>query len=156
MEEFLDDFPVHGQPLVYASRIWIEFVRIPKAPPCPKLGEVSAEKAPIIQPPDWILPIKIMCNASNHTIGTELDQCKKSSLSKALTRVRQTTEKELSVVVFTHDKFRPYLVDVKVLAHGPCYTKISPDQEGRQATTHPLDSCSFMNSLHESKEEESK
>jgi hypothetical protein len=30
--------------------------------------------------------------------------------------------------------------------HGPCYIKVSPDQEGCYAMTHPLDFCSF-NSL---------
>jgi hypothetical protein len=32
--------------------------------------------APIIQPPDWHLPFKIMCDASDYAVGAVLDQSK--------------------------------------------------------------------------------
>ena len=75
--------------------------------------------APIIQPPNWKLPIEIMCDASNYALGTVLGQCRDkqhyaiSYASKTLTGPQlnyATTEKELLAVVFTMDKFRSYLV----------------------------------------------
>ena len=32
--------------------------------------------APIIQPPDWNLPFKIMCDASDYVVGAVLGQCR--------------------------------------------------------------------------------
>ena len=32
--------------------------------------------APIIQPPDWLLPFKIMCDASDYVVGAVLGQRK--------------------------------------------------------------------------------
>ena len=32
--------------------------------------------APIIQPPDWLLPFEIMCDASDYVVGTVLGQTK--------------------------------------------------------------------------------
>ena len=32
--------------------------------------------APIIQPPDWSLPIEIMCDASDYAVGAVLGQIK--------------------------------------------------------------------------------
>jgi len=80
--------------------------------------------APIIQPPDWKLPFKIMCDASNFAVGVVLGQTKDkkhyaiSYASKILSRPQlnyATTEKELLAVVFTIDKFRSYLVGAKVI-----------------------------------------
>jgi len=82
--------------------------------------------APIIQPPDWTLPFEIMCDASNFAVGVVLDQTKDkkhyaiSYASKTLTGPQlnyATTEKELLAVVFAVDKFRSYLVGVKVIIY---------------------------------------
>ena len=82
--------------------------------------------APIIQPPDWKLPFEIMCDASDFAIGAILGQtkdkkhCATSYASKTLTGPQinyATTEKELLVVVFAIDKFRSYLVGVKVIIY---------------------------------------
>jgi hypothetical protein len=32
--------------------------------------------APVMQPPDWHLPIEIMCDASDYVVGAVLDQSK--------------------------------------------------------------------------------
>jgi hypothetical protein len=65
--------------------------------------------APIIQPPDWLLPFDIMCDASDYAMGAVLGQIKDKKhhviayASKTLTGPQlnyATTEKELLVVVF--------------------------------------------------------
>jgi hypothetical protein len=71
--------------------------------------------APIIQPPDWSFPFKIMCDASDYAVGAVLEQTKDRKhqaiayASKTLIGPQlnyATTEKELLVVVFAIDKFR--------------------------------------------------
>jgi hypothetical protein len=82
--------------------------------------------APIIQPPDWSLPFEIMCDASDYAVGAVLGQTKDKKhhaityASKTLTGAQlkyATTEKELLAVVFAIDKFRSYLVEVKVIIY---------------------------------------
>jgi hypothetical protein len=71
--------------------------------------------APIIQPPNWSLPFKIMCDASDYVVGAVLGQTKDrkhhaiSYASKTLSEPQLnyvTTEKELLIVVFAIEKFR--------------------------------------------------
>ena len=82
--------------------------------------------APIIKPPDWKLPFKIMCDASDYAVGAVLGQCRDkqhyaiSYASKTLTGPQlnyATMEKELLAVVFAMDKFRSYLVSTKVIVY---------------------------------------
>jgi hypothetical protein len=82
--------------------------------------------APIVQPPDWNLPFKILCDASDFAVGAVLGQRVDKKLnvihyaSKTLDAAQKnyaTTEKEFLAVVFTCDKFRPYIVDSKVTIH---------------------------------------
>jgi hypothetical protein len=82
--------------------------------------------APIIQPPDWSLPFKIMCDASDYAIGAVLGQTKHKKhhaityASKTLTRAQlnyATIEKELLAVIFAINKFRSYLVGAKVIVY---------------------------------------
>jgi hypothetical protein len=82
--------------------------------------------APIVQPPDWNLPFKIMCDASDFAVGVVLGQRVDQKLnvihyaSKTLDAAQKnyaTTEKEFLAVVFACDKFRPYIVDSKVTIH---------------------------------------
>ena len=67
-----------------------------------------------------------LCDASDYVIGAVLGQRvdKKMNViqyaSKTLGSAQRnyaTTEKELLVVVFACDKFRPYIVDSKVTVH---------------------------------------
>ena len=73
--------------------------------------------APIIQPSIWMIPFKIMCDASDYAVGAVLGQTKDkrhyaiSYASKTLTGPQlnyATTEKELLAVIFAIDKFRSY------------------------------------------------
>ncbi|XP_024014048.1 uncharacterized protein LOC112088123 [Eutrema salsugineum] len=82
--------------------------------------------APIVQPPDWNLPFEVMCDASDFAVSAVLGQKKDKKLhavyyaSRTLDDAQRnyaTTEKELLAVVFSFEKFRPYLVGSKVIVH---------------------------------------
>ena len=75
--------------------------------------------ASIVQAPNWQLPFKVMCDASNLAIGAVLGQREDGKphvvyyASKTLNEAQRnytTTEKELLAVVYALDKFRAYLV----------------------------------------------
>ena len=79
--------------------------------------------APILVAPDWSLPFKLMCDASNHAVGAVLGQRKEKIMhpiyyaSKTLNSSQEnytTTEKEMLAIVFAVDKFRAYLMGSKV------------------------------------------
>ena len=76
--------------------------------------------------PDWDLPFKIMCDASDYAVGVVLGQRRDNKLhvvyyaSKTLDKAQMkyaTTEKELLAVVYAFEKFRSYLVGSKVVAY---------------------------------------
>ena len=78
---------------------------------------------PIIQSPDWNLPFEIMCVASNSAVATVPSQRTGNAAhmvyyaSIVLNGVQlnyTTTEKELLTVIFSLEKFRSYLLGVKV------------------------------------------
>jgi hypothetical protein len=82
--------------------------------------------APVIQPPDWHLLFEIMCDTSDYVVGAVLGQSKDkkhyaiSYASKTLTGPQLnyiTTKKELLGVVFAIEKFRSYLVGIKVIVY---------------------------------------
>jgi len=88
-----------------------------------KLALISA---PIVQPPDWDLPFEVMCDASDFAVGAVLGQRKDKKLhaiyyaSRTLDDAKRnyaTTEKEFLAVVFAFEKFRSYLVGLKVIVH---------------------------------------
>jgi hypothetical protein len=64
--------------------------------------------APIIQPPDWSLPFKIMCDASDYVVGAILGQTKDRKhhaiayASKTLTgaQLNYATTKKNSLLLF--------------------------------------------------------
>ena len=74
-------------------------------------------EAPILQSPNWDLPFKIMCDASDYAVGAVLGQRldKKPMAifyaSKTLIEAQinyTTTKKELLAVVYALEKLRPY------------------------------------------------
>ncbi|GJV93272.1 reverse transcriptase domain-containing protein [Tanacetum coccineum] len=79
---------------------------------------------PIMVSLDWSQPFKLMCDASDFTIGAVLGQREGKHFrpihfaSKTLNNAQQNymvTEKELLDVVFAFDKFRSYLVLLKTV-----------------------------------------
>ncbi|GJW04940.1 reverse transcriptase domain-containing protein [Tanacetum coccineum] len=82
--------------------------------------------APIIISPDWSIPFELMCDASDFAIGEVLGQRIDGKFkpiyyaSKTLNDAQAhytTTEKELLAVVFSFDKFRPYLILSKTVVY---------------------------------------
>nr|GEV81380.1 reverse transcriptase domain-containing protein [Tanacetum cinerariifolium] len=83
-------------------------------------------KAPISVVPDWNLPFKLMCDASDFAIGAVLRQLKMKHFqpihyaSKTMTKAQTyytTTEKEMLAVVYAFEKFRPYLILSKSIVY---------------------------------------
>ncbi|KAH9734989.1 hypothetical protein KPL71_017588 [Citrus sinensis] len=81
---------------------------------------------PVVIAPDWSLLFKLMCDASDHSVGTVLGQRQNKFFhsiyyaSKTLTHAQinyTTTEKELIAVVFAFDKFKAYLVGTQVIVY---------------------------------------
>ena len=100
--------------------------------------------APIIQPPKWDEPFEIMCDASNYAIGAVLGQRDEKKLNVVFYASRSldddqkhlaTTEKELLAIVFACDKFRPYIINSKVIVHmdhrALCYLLSKKDAKPR-------------------------
>ncbi|GKA95595.1 reverse transcriptase domain-containing protein [Tanacetum coccineum] len=81
---------------------------------------------PILVSPDWNLPFKLMCDASDFVVGAVLGKRKdkyfrhihyaSKTLSDAQTHYT-TTEKELLVVVYAFEKFWSYLVLSKTIVY---------------------------------------
>ncbi|GKB58913.1 reverse transcriptase domain-containing protein [Tanacetum coccineum] len=76
--------------------------------------------------PNWDLPFKLMCDASDFEVGAVLGQKDGKKFhpiyfaSKTLNPAQQkytVTEKELMAVVFAFDKFRSYLILSKTIVH---------------------------------------
>ena len=103
--------------------------------PCMNAFELLKKKltsTPIVVALDWNPPFELMCDARDFTIGAVLGQRKEKVFyaiyyaSLTLNDVQlnyATTEKELLVVVFDFDKFRPYLIENKVIVF-TCHSTI--------------------------------
>nr|GEV15201.1 hypothetical protein [Tanacetum cinerariifolium] len=83
-------------------------------------------EAPILVVPDWNLPFKLMCDASDFAIGVVLGQRKTKHFqpihytSKTMTEAQihyTRTEKKMLAVVYAFEKFRPYLVLSKSIVY---------------------------------------
>ena len=83
-------------------------------------------EALILQSPNWDLPFEIMCDALDYAVeavlGHRLD--KKLTVicyaSKTLVEAQinyMTTEKELLAVVYTLEKFPPYILGSKIIIY---------------------------------------
>ncbi|GJU81641.1 reverse transcriptase domain-containing protein [Tanacetum coccineum] len=96
---------------------------------CKKAFNILKEKlttAPIIILPDWNIPFELMCDTSDFAVGAVLGQRIDGKFktiyyaNKTLNNAQEhytTTEKELLAVVFSFDKFRPYLVLSKTIVY---------------------------------------
>nr|GEW32881.1 hypothetical protein [Tanacetum cinerariifolium] len=96
---------------------------------CQKEFELLKEKltcAPVIVSPNWNIPFKLMCDASDFAVGAVLGQKDGKNFhpiyftSKTLNLAQQkytVTEKELMAVVFAFNKFKFYLILSKTIVH---------------------------------------
>ncbi|KAM2501777.1 hypothetical protein ACFX1W_032420 [Malus domestica] len=121
---FIKDFSKVAQPLcrLLQKEVTFEFTKECTAS-FNQLKELLTT-APIIVPPDWSLPFKLMCDASDYALGAVVGQRKDKRphviyyASRTLNDAQlnySTTEKELLAVVFALDKFRSYLIGTKVI-----------------------------------------
>ncbi|GJT10979.1 reverse transcriptase domain-containing protein [Tanacetum coccineum] len=96
---------------------------------CQKAFEYLKEKLTcglVIVSPNWNLPFKLMCDASDFAVGAVLGQKDGKNFhpiyfaSKTLNPAQQkytVTEKELMAIVFAFDKFKSYLILSKTIVH---------------------------------------
>ena len=82
--------------------------------------------APIMATPEWSKGFEIMCDASDYAMGGVLGQRTDKTFraiyyaSKTFNEAQKnysTTEKEMLVMVFAYEKFKPYIVGSHVIVH---------------------------------------
>ncbi|GJU86616.1 reverse transcriptase domain-containing protein [Tanacetum coccineum] len=85
------------------------------------LKEKKLTEAPILVAPDWDLPFKIMCDASDYAVGVLLGHFQPIHYASKTMKDAQahytTMEKELLAVVYAFEKFQPYLVFSKTIVY---------------------------------------
>nr|GEX35282.1 reverse transcriptase domain-containing protein [Tanacetum cinerariifolium] len=83
-------------------------------------------EAPILIAPDWDMPFKLICDASDFAIGAVVGQHQDKHFrpihyaSKTMTEAESnytTTEKEMLAVVYAFEKFRSYLIMNKSIVY---------------------------------------
>ena len=123
---FIRDFSKISRPLTNLLQKHFLFVFDDDCVEAFEILKKALISAPIVQPPDWNLPFEIMCDASDYDVGVVLGQRVDKKLnvihyaSKTLDTAQRnytTIEKEFLAVVFSCNKFRPYIVDSKVTVH---------------------------------------
>ena len=76
--------------------------------------------------PDWSKDFEIMCDASDYSMGVVMGQRTKNIFTviyyanKTFNEAQEnysTTEKEMLAMVFTCEKFRPYILGSHVIKH---------------------------------------
>nr|GEX84087.1 reverse transcriptase domain-containing protein [Tanacetum cinerariifolium] len=123
---FVQDFSKIARPMTHLLEKDTPFVF---SKDCIDAFETHKKKlieAPIFVVPDWNLPFKLMCDASDFAIGAVLGQRKTKHFqpihyaSKAMTEAQihyTTTEKEMLAIVYAFEKFRLYLVLSKSIVY---------------------------------------
>ncbi|GJY74080.1 putative nucleotidyltransferase, ribonuclease H [Tanacetum coccineum] len=123
---FINDFSMISRPM---TQLLLKDVKFGLSDDCKKAFNILKEKlttAHIIISPDWNIPFELMCDASDFVVGVVLGQRVDGKFKpiyyarKTLNNAQEhytTTEKELLVVVFAFDKFRPYLILLKTMVY---------------------------------------
>ncbi|GKA14165.1 reverse transcriptase domain-containing protein [Tanacetum coccineum] len=123
---FIQDFSKIARSMTHLLEKETQFIFLKECIKAFETLKMKLTQAPILVAPDWDLPFEIMCDASDFTVGAILGQCKTKHFqpihyaSKTMTEAQAhytTTEKELLVVVYAFEKFRPYLVLSKSIVY---------------------------------------
>jgi hypothetical protein len=123
---FIKDFSKITKPLTHLLQKNVAFDFDEKCLAAFRTLKSALVSAPIIQPPDWSQPFEIMCDASDYAGGAVLGQRKEGRVhtvyyaNKTLNEAQlnyATTKKELLAVVFAFEKFRSYIVNLKVIVY---------------------------------------
>nr|GEX18007.1 reverse transcriptase domain-containing protein [Tanacetum cinerariifolium] len=124
--QFIQDFSKIAQPMIHLLEEETLFILSKE---CIQVFDILKKKlteAPILVAPDWDLPFEIMCDASDYVVGAVLGQRKTKHfqpihyVSKTMTDAQAhytKTKKELLAVVYTFEKFCPYLVLSKTIVY---------------------------------------
>nr|GEW04417.1 reverse transcriptase domain-containing protein [Tanacetum cinerariifolium] len=116
---FIQDFSKIARPMTHLLEKETPFVFSKECIESFNTLKKKLTKASILVVPDWNLPFKLMCNASDYAIGSVLGQRKSKNFqpshyaSKTMTEAQihyTKTEKEMLAVVYAFEKFRSYLV----------------------------------------------
>ena len=88
--------------------------------------KIRLVQAPIMAAPEWDQGFEIMCDASDFAMGAVLGQ-RKEKIFRAIYYANRTfneaqenystTEKEMLVIVFACEKFRPYILGSHIIVH---------------------------------------
>nr|GEY99126.1 retrovirus-related Pol polyprotein from transposon 17.6 [Tanacetum cinerariifolium] len=125
-QRFIQDFSKISRPMTHLLEKETPFVFSKYCIDAFETLKKKLSEAPILVVPDWNLPFKIMCDASDFAIGAVLGQRKTKYFqpihyaSKIMTKAQihyTMTEKEMLVVVYAFEKFRPYLVLSKSIVY---------------------------------------
>ncbi|GKD82974.1 reverse transcriptase domain-containing protein [Tanacetum coccineum] len=123
---FIKDFSMISKPM---TQLLLKDVKFDFSDDCKNAFNLLKEKlttASIIISPNWNVPLELMCDASDFAVGAILGQRIYGKFnpiyyaSKTLNNAQEhyaTTEKELLAVVFSFDKFRPYLILSKTIVY---------------------------------------
>ncbi|GJY57779.1 putative nucleotidyltransferase, ribonuclease H [Tanacetum coccineum] len=123
---FIKDFSMISKPI---TQLLMKDAKFDFSDDCKKAFNILKEKLTtthIIVSPDWNEPFELMCDPSNLAVGAVLGQRIDRKFkpiyyaSKTLNNAQEhytTTEKELLTVVFSFDKFRQYLVLLKIVVY---------------------------------------
>nr|GEU31407.1 reverse transcriptase domain-containing protein [Tanacetum cinerariifolium] len=123
---FIQDFSKIARPMTHLLEKETPFVFSKECVSAFNTSKKKLTEAPILVFPDWNLPFKLMCDASDFAIGAVLGQRKTKHFqpiyyaSKTMTEAQihyTTTEKEMLVVVYAFEKFQPYLVLSKSIVY---------------------------------------
>jgi hypothetical protein len=124
--KFSKDFSKITKPLTHLLQKDVAFDFDEKCLAAFRTLKSALVSAPIIQPSDWSQPFKIMCYASDYVVREVFGQRKEGRVhavyyaSKTLNEAQlnyATTHKELLAVVFTFEKFRTYVLNLKVIVY---------------------------------------
>ncbi|GJT56205.1 reverse transcriptase domain-containing protein [Tanacetum coccineum] len=116
---FIQDFSKIARPMTHLLEKETPFVFSKDCIDAFETLKKKLTEAPILVVPDWNLPFKLMCDASDFAIGAVLGQRKMKHFqpihyaSKTMTEAQihyTTTEKEMLAVVYAFEKFWSYLV----------------------------------------------
>nr|GEW74216.1 DNA-directed DNA polymerase [Tanacetum cinerariifolium] len=116
---FIQDFSKIARPMNHLLKKETPFVFFKDCVDAFETFKKKLTEAPILVVLDWNLPFELMCDASDFAIGAVLGQRKTKHFqpihyaSKTMTEAQihyTTTEKEMLIVVYAFEKFRPYLL----------------------------------------------
>ncbi|GJZ78901.1 reverse transcriptase domain-containing protein [Tanacetum coccineum] len=123
---FIKDFSMISKPM---TQLLMKDAKFDFFDDCKKAFNILKEKlttTPIIISSDWNVTFELMCDASDFAIGAVLGQRIDGKFkpiyyaSKTLNKAQEhytTSVKELFAVVFSFDKFRPYLILSKTIVY---------------------------------------